>query len=145
MTKRKSLSAAGALLLAAFGWLVWPRLHEEVVQADVLVVGAGICGLSAAYEAGRGGARVAVAEMSSAFSGNAVMSEGGLFIVDTPLQRQLGFTYTTELAGRDMLEWDEDADPEQARTFIHDSRREIWDWLTGLGVRSALRQQAGNH
>jgi hypothetical protein len=29
---------------------------------------------------------------------------------------------------------------------VRDSRRDIYDWLTGLGVRfNALRTQAGNH
>ena len=144
--RRTILSVSGALLLGGAAWLAWQRFHEQVVRADVLVVGAGISGLSAAYEAGYGGARVAVADMNSVFGGNAVMSEGGLFIVDTPLQRQLGLNDTVELAERDMLAWGEDADPDQARAFIRSSRHEIYDWLTALGVRfSAIRQQAGNH
>ena len=110
------------------------------------MVGAGIGGLSAAYEAGRGGARVAVAEMNSVFGGNGVLSEGGLMIVDTPLQREQGLIDSPELAERDILSWGEDADPEWARILARDSRHEIYDWLSGLGVRFfAVRPQAGNH
>jgi predicted oxidoreductase len=144
--KRTILVVAVVAVLASVSWLAWLRFHERVVRADVLVVGAGISGLSAAYEAGYGGARVAVAEMSSVFGGNAVMSEGGLFIVDTPLQDELGFNDSTELAERDMLAWGEDSDPAWVRTFIRSSRSEIYDWLSGLGVEfTALRQQSGNH
>lgn len=146
MKRAASSSVAAAAVIAAGLWLLWPRLHEQTVRADVLIVGAGVSGLSAAYEAGRGGASVAVADMNSVFGGNAVMSEGGLFIVDTPLQRQLGVRDSTELAESDMLAWGEDSDAEQARAFVRASRHEIWDWLTSLGVRfSAIRQQAGNH
>jgi uncharacterized protein len=134
--------AAAALLLV---WAAWLRFHEQVVRTDVLVVGAGIGGLSAAYEAGFGGAQVAVAEMSSVFGGNAALSEGGLAIVDTPLQRSQGLADSPRTAEIDMLAWGEDADPEWAWTYVRDSRREIWDWLTGMGVRFiAIRPQAGN-
>ena len=110
------------------------------------MVGAGIGGMSAAYEAGRGGARVAVAEMNSVFGGNGVLLEGGLMIVDTPLQREQGLADSPELAERDILGWGEDADPEWARILARDSRHEIYDWLSGLGVRFfAVRPQAGNH
>jgi predicted oxidoreductase len=134
------------VMVAVIAWYGWRRWHVTVVDCDVLVVGAGIGGLSAAYEAGHGGARVAVAEMNSVFGGNGVLSEGGLFIVDTPLQRALGFKDSPELAEQDILNWGEDADPEWARILARDSRREIHDWLAGLGVRFfAVRPQAGNH
>jgi uncharacterized protein len=138
--------AAAAAALAVLAWAAWLRFHVTVVRTDVLVVGAGIGGLSAAYEAGFGGANVAVAEMSSVFGGNAALSEGGLCIVDTPLQRAQGIEDSPDLAELDMLAWGEDADPAWVGAYVRDSRREIWDWLTGLGVRfHVLRQQAGNH
>lgn len=133
-------------LIAGGGWLAWVQWHVAVVTCDVLVVGAGIGGLSAAYEAGRGGLRVEVAEMNSVFGGNGVLSEGGLFIVDTPLQRSQGLEDSMPLAEQDILNWGEDADPEWARILARDSRQEIYDWLTGLGVQFfAVRPQAGNH
>src|SRR3974377_35567 len=106
---RSILSVRGGRLLGGAAWLAWQRFHEQVVRADVLVVGAGISGLSAAYEAGYGGARVAVADMNSVFGGNAVMSEGGLFIVDTPLQRQLGLNHTVAPPEPDIRAWGRNA------------------------------------
>ena len=41
--------------------------QDALTSTDVLVVGAGISGLSAALEAARGGASVTVIEMSSVF------------------------------------------------------------------------------
>jgi predicted oxidoreductase len=138
--------AAAALVVVAAAWAAWWRWHVAVVQTDVLVIGAGIGGLSAAYEAGRGGASVAVAEMNSVFGGNGVLSEGGLFIVDTPLQQSVGLHDSAAQAESDIRSWGEDADPEWARILARDSRREIYDWLSGLGVQFfAVRPQAGNH
>jgi len=51
----------------------------HVSTSDVVIVGAGISGLSAALEAARGGAKVTVLDMASVFGGHAVMSEGGRF------------------------------------------------------------------
>lgn len=142
MLKRAGLLAA--VLVVA--WLAWRHWRVDLVETGVLVIGAGIGGLSAAYEAGQGGLPVAVAEMNSVFGGNGVISEGGLFIVDTPLQRSLGFADSPETAESDILSWGEDADPEWARILARDSRREVYDWLTALGVEFfAVRPQAGNH
>jgi uncharacterized protein len=143
---RRALVAALAISLLAAGRLAWRRFHEVVVETDVLVVGAGIAGLSAAHQAAQRGASVTVVEMNSVFGGNAVLSEGGLFIVDTPLQHEQGYADSPELAVRDMLAWGEDSDPAWAESFIRASRADIWDYLTSLGVHfTALRQQAGNH
>ena len=54
------------------------RAHTvQEPDADILVIGAGISGLSAALEAARGGATVLVVDMWSIFGGHAVMSHGG--------------------------------------------------------------------
>ena len=50
------------------------------------MVGAGLSGLTAALELADGGAQVVVIDMSSVYGGHAVMSQGGVSIVDTPVQ-----------------------------------------------------------
>src|SRR5947208_170858 len=70
-TKPRDRSGQPAELPAA-------RAAEEPVEAtpadrsDVIVVGAGISGLSAALDLARGGATVTVIDMSSVFGGHAV-------------------------------------------------------------------------
>ena len=102
---------------------------------DVLIVGAGISGLSAALELGQSGAEVTVIDISSVFGGHAVMSQGGVSIVDTPLQAAEGFEDTPDLAYQDFIHWGEDANPDWVRYYVHNSRYEIYDWLTDLGVQ----------
>ena len=101
----------------------------------VIVVGAGISGLATALELGRGGAEVTVVDMSSVFGGHAVMSQGGVSVIDTPLQRESGIEDNADMAYRDFLDWGEDADPEWVHYYVDHSRTEIYDWLLDLGVR----------
>jgi flavocytochrome c len=101
---------------------------------DVLVVGAGISGLSTALEAARGGASVLVVDMWSIFGGHAVMSHGGLCIVGTPVQEAAGIQDAPELAERDFLTWGEDADPGWVRLYARSSRALIYDWVSEMGV-----------
>ena len=104
-------------------------------QIDVVIVGAGISGLTAALELGRGGAQVTVIEMSSVCGGHAVMSQGGVSIVGTPPQTAEGITDTPELAYKDFIDWGEDADADWVRYYVDNSRQEIYDWLTDLGLQ----------
>lgn len=99
------------------------------------MVGAGISGLSAALEAARGGANVLVIDMWSVFGGHAVMSEGGLSIPGSPLQANRGIVDSPEIAFQDFIGWGEDPDTTWVRAYVTGARREVWDWVTALGVR----------
>jgi flavocytochrome c len=103
-------------------------------DADVIIVGAGIAGLSAALEASEAGAEVIVIETSSVSGGHAVVA-GGFALVGTPLQERKGLTDTPEIAYRDLMAWGEDADSEWVRIYAENSRTEVYDWLTTLGVK----------
>ena len=102
--------------------------------ADVLIIGAGIAGLSAALEAARAGRSVLIVEMSSVSGGHAIISTGGLSIVDTPLQRKQGIADSPELAFADFMAWGEDNNEEWVRYYVEHSGEEIYDWLIGLGA-----------
>jgi flavocytochrome c len=112
---------------------------------DAIVVGAGIAGLSAAYELAKGGARVLVVDIASVFGGHAVMATGDLCIVGTPYQESQGAHDTADIAYGDFMAWGEDANPDWARYYVDHSREEIYDWLVSLGVTfEALVSPAGN-
>lgn len=111
------------------------RGAPEVTRSDVVIVGAGISGLAAAIEAAKGGATVTVLDMWSVFGGHAVMSEGGVTMIDTPVQRAQGIADSPDIAYRDFLEYGEDADEHWVRLYVDRSRLELYDWLTALGVQ----------
>ena len=69
------------------------------MDADVIVVGAGLAGLVAAAELADAGRRVILVdqEPESGLGGQAHWSFGGLFLVDSPEQRRLGIKDSFEL------------------------------------------------
>jgi flavocytochrome c len=134
MTMRRLLILVAAVVgLSGFA----PSARQpdpDTSQPDVLVVGAGISGLSAALEAGRGGASVLVVDMWSIFGGHAVMSHGGLCIVGTPVQERAGIVDSPELAKSDFLTYGEDAHEGWVDFYVHNSREMIYDWISDMGL-----------
>ncbi len=86
--KRCYLAATVPIILTIACGTSDPALENR--DADVLIVGAGIAGLSAALEIARGGGDVLVVDMSSVFGGHAVSAQGGLAIVGSPVQAAAG-------------------------------------------------------
>ncbi|MBQ17976.1 MAG: hypothetical protein CMJ65_12710 [Planctomycetaceae bacterium] len=138
-----------AVLLLVIGVGLFRGVGNEVtpekVGPRVVVVGAGLSGLSAALELAEGGAEVTVVDMSSVYGGHAVMSQGGLSIIGTPVQEAEGLQDTPELAFKDFIEWGEGADREWVRYYVDHSRTEIHDWLIDLGVEfTGVESSPGN-
>src|SRR4051812_49543670 len=75
------------------------------MDADAIVVGAGLAGLVATAELGEAGRRVVLVdqEPEASFGGQAFWSFGGLFLVDSPEQRRLRIRDSHELAWQDWL------------------------------------------
>ncbi|RNI19907.1 FAD-binding dehydrogenase [Flexivirga caeni] len=73
------------------------------MDADVIIVGAGLAGLVAAGELIAAGKKVVVVDQESAanLGGQAWWSFGGLFLIDSPEQRRMGINDSVELAWQD--------------------------------------------
>ena len=117
----------------------------DLVPRDVIIVGAGISGLTAALDLGRGGSRVTVVDMASVFGGHAVMAQGSLSIVGTPTQERAGIKDSPDLAYQDFHRWGDDPDSKWVRYYVDHSKRDIYDWVDALGVRfSEVLSSSGN-
>ena len=117
----------------------------EQQPADVVIVGAGIAGLSAALEAARAGASVLVVDMSTVGGGHAVLSNGAVCIVGTPLQESKKIADSPALAERDFLARGEDNETRWVAAYSRDSKEWLFDWLNELGVSfESLVRPAGN-
>ena len=114
------------------------------MNADVIVVGAGLAGLAATHELTAAGKRVALVDQESAanLGGQAFWSFGGLFLIDTPEQRRLGVRDSFDLAWND---WqgsaafdrldDQDAwAVKWARAYVEFAAGEKRSWLSSLGM-----------
>lgn len=122
---------------------VQPGNQDKV--ADVIIIGAGISGLSAAIEAAERGLSVLVVDTASVFGGHAVLAAGVLNIPDTPFQESRGISDSAELAYADFVRWGEDVNEPWVEYYVSNARTDIYDWLTGLGIEFvALAKPAGN-
>ena len=73
------------------------------MNADAIVVGAGLAGLVAASELVQAGKRVVLVdqEPEASLGGQAFWSFGGIFLVNSPEQRRMGVKDSYELAWQD--------------------------------------------
>jgi uncharacterized protein len=113
------------------------------MDAEVIVVGAGLAGLVAAAEVADAGKRVILLEQEpeAALGGQAFWSFGGLFFVDSPEQRRLGIKDSHDRALGDWLAYagfdrDDDAWPRKwAEAYVDFAAGEMRPWLHAQGMR----------
>ncbi|WP_370944339.1 FAD-binding dehydrogenase [Amycolatopsis sp. cg5] len=113
------------------------------MDADVIVVGAGLAGLVAATTLAEAGKRVIVVEQEpeASLGGQSFWSLGGLFLVDSPEQRRLGVKDSFDLAWEDWqdaagFDREEDDWPRKwARAYVEFAAGEKRSWLYEKGVR----------
>ncbi len=113
------------------------------MQADVIVVGAGLAGLVAAAELGDRGKSVIILdqEPEQSLGGQAFWSLGGLFFVDSPEQRRMKIRDSRDLAWQDWLgsaqfDREEDHWPRRwAQAYVEFAAGEMRPWLHGMGMR----------
>jgi predicted oxidoreductase len=113
------------------------------MDADAIVVGAGLSGLVAAAELVDAGKRVIVLdqEPEASLGGQAWWSFGGLFLVDSPEQRRMGVKDSTELAHQDWMatagfdRQEDDWARLWAEAYLEFAGGEKRAWLHGMGVR----------
>ncbi|MDP9252443.1 MAG: FAD-binding dehydrogenase [Chloroflexota bacterium] len=113
------------------------------MDADVIVVGAGLSGLVAAAEVADAGKRVILLEQEpeGSLGGQSFWSFGGLFFVDSPEQRRLGIKDSRDLALGDWLAYagfdrDDDAWPRRwAEAYVDFAAGEMRPWLHAQGMR----------
>jgi uncharacterized protein len=113
------------------------------MDADVVVVGAGLAGLVATAELADAGRRVVLVdqEPEQSLGGQAFWSFGGLFLVDSPEQRRMGVRDSLELATQDWMgsaQFDraEDHWPRAwAHAYLDFAAGEKRAWLHAMGHR----------
>ncbi|MBT2216383.1 FAD-binding dehydrogenase [Virgibacillus dakarensis] len=115
------------------------------MEYDVIVIGAGLAGLTATAEIADAGKKVLLLdqEPESSFGGQAWWSFGGLFLVDSPEQRRMGIKDSKELAWQDWLgtagfDREEDEDywgRKWAEAYVDFAAGEKRAWLHEMGVR----------
>ncbi len=104
-------------------------------ETDVLVVGLGAAGASAAIEARRAGAEVLALERSSAGGGSTALSGGFIYLGGgTRVQRLNGIADSAEDMYRYLQAMSPEADPSKIRLYA-DRSVEHFDWLEANAAR----------
>jgi predicted oxidoreductase len=113
------------------------------VDADVIVVGAGLAGLVATAELADAGRTVTLVDQEGqqSLGGQAFWSFGGLFLVDSPEQRRMGIRDSADLAWQDWLgsagfdRPHDDWPRKWARAYVDFAAGEKRSWLHAHGIR----------
>ncbi len=110
--------------------------QDLTLDTDVVVVGAGAAGLSAAIEASNAGADVVVLEKQGIIGGSTTLSGGKLLAAGTKYQEAQGFSGDTPDALFDYLksvggDW---IDDEKLHEFTDNALEDV-NWLEDMGVQ----------
>lgn len=116
-------------------------MDSETYQADVIVVGGGLAGITTTLELLAAGRSVLLLDRDeeSEFGGLANWAFGGMFFVDSLQQRKSGIRDSVDLALRDWMAYaefgSEDYWPKKwAEQFVHLCTSEVQEWLAQKGV-----------
>lgn len=131
MTQRRTA------LLSALPLLYGATEQEEKFDEewDVVVIGSGVAGLSAALEARKAGASVLVLEKMGSIGGNSVLSDGQVAVPDTPMQKRLGIKDSPELFIKDLMRLGQISHPWRVETLARNAKA-TYEWTQSeFGVR----------
>ena len=107
--------------------------YEETYEADVVVAGGGLAGLSAALSAAQNGASVVLLEKAGITGGSTTVSGGKLLGAGTAYQEAQGIEDSAEDLAAYMLSLGNTGDEETVRLFSEKTAGAI-DWLHENGV-----------
>ncbi len=109
--------------------------HGDIpAEVDLLVVGGGLAGYSAALEAATRGAQVLLVEKEARTGGATVLSGGSFAFADTPLQRARGIQDSPGRLYEDLRRAGGQVNDESLVRAYVAGQREAFDWLAGMGA-----------
>ena len=87
---------AGVAISTTSGTLAGAVTAPTIEKVDVVVVGSGLAGLTAALAAVENGAKVVLLEKERTIGGNSLLATGSLYVGGTSMQRSAGMTDTPD-------------------------------------------------
>jgi len=111
------------------------RINNWDEVTDVVVIGSGFAGLSAAIEAHEAGASVIVLEKMKAYGGNSIISDGGIAAPGTNLQKKHGINDSADMMYKDMLKAGLGLNDPELVSVLVDNAKDTFEWsIDYLGV-----------
>ena len=137
ITSTGLLSALQAALDASRGKQLATQPYEDS-EADIVIIGAGGAGLTAATEAALRGAKTLVLEMSGIVGGNTNSSTGGLNASETSVQKRLKINDSNEQFFKDTMKCGHYKNDESLVRLLVEKSAAMVDWLQGDEIGADL-------
>lgn len=118
-----------------------PKATVEDLTVDVLVIGGGGAGLTAAISAAETGSKVVLVEKMPFLGGNTQISATGITASDTILHRESGITFTVEDHIKRTMSIGKDVPNLELVTLLAESSSDAVDWLISLGLEYKVKSQ----
>jgi flavocytochrome c len=137
-----AIAGAGALAgcsTTTSGSVKW---NEE---ADVVIVGSGFAGLSAAIEAVAAGASVKIIEKMPTSGGNSTINGGDFAACGTKMQAEAGLKDSVDLMVKDMLKAGLNYNHIDKVRLVAEKSAEAVEWSQSIGVKFAKVNFHGGH
>jgi fumarate reductase flavoprotein subunit len=122
------------LLLTGIKSIHSNEVTMEPRDFDVIVVGGGGAGLTAAIEASRGGATVLLAEAGERLGGSTGLSSGVIYAAGTSVQRKVGIHDTADAMYAYIMTVTQNRAPAALIRRFADESASLIDWLEGIGA-----------
>lgn len=111
-----------------------PKGKIQTERTEVLVVGGGAAGMTAAITAHDAGAKVILLEKQPLTGGNSMLAAGGMNAAETRVQAMKGVKDTKELMFQDTAKGGKGLGDPALVHILADSSAASLDWLTGIGA-----------
>lgn len=118
----------------------------ESLDCDVVIVGAGGAGLTAAAQAAENGAKVIVVEKMPIVGGNSLKATGGMNAADTKYQEALGITDSgVDEFIEDTMNAGHQINDRSLVTVMAEESSDAVDWLDAIGAPLPKDRCNGRH
>ncbi len=107
---------------------------EETIDTDVVVVGAGGAGMTAAIELKSAGVNVIIVEKMPMVGGNTVRSSGGMNAAETKVQKSLEVEDSVETFIEDTMAGGHNLNNRELVTVLAENSSDAVDWLESIGA-----------
>ncbi len=105
---------------------------DAVIDCDVVVIGAGGAGMTAAIEAYSAGMNVVVLEKTASAGGNTTLSTGGMNAAETSVQAELGIEDSVEIFITDTYEGGYEVGNLELITTMAENSADAIEWLASI-------------
>jgi len=119
------------------------KVETKKKAADVVVIGGGSAGLSAAIEAAEAGVKVVLIDKMPMLGGSTVLSGGIVYSTGSQIQKDNGIEDSVDALVDYWMERSENNADESYLRFVAERSGETVDWLVNLGVQFGAPHATG--